>query len=128
MNIERLTILAEIFEGKRTLEWAGRPVEFDMTEWSSFMENCGAACCIGGHVDILWVNPYEKVSGMYIPLPKSRDALELTDKQAGDLFYMENSDLPMEDVTPAIAARYIRQMIAGEEPSWEKAFDRSFPK
>lgn len=116
MNIERLTEIAEWLEnggGRR-----GDIAYFDMTTFGD-PSSCGTACCIAGAAALLYggIDPASLAAVDSI----AESVLGLTPAQGGDLFWVDAvnfSEIDLEDITLAWAARTIRNLIATGEVDW----------
>lgn len=114
MNVERMLQLADILENDKPVMYRGKPVKFRMEVWD-YDTTCGTACCIGGFAEILWgegplCNEFD---------PKgAATLLGLDREQASNLFYggiHEWWGVGLSEVTPEIAAKGIRRMVAGDD-------------
>lgn len=116
MDIERLNIIAEWLE-------AGAPHKdgvdgFDML---SFIEEtpCGTTCCIGGAAIQFFGD-----SDTSFPDDHAQALLGLDSDVADMLFYGgmtwdgRGEAVPLEDITPAWAARCIRKLMETGEVDW----------
>jgi hypothetical protein len=120
MNIERLKI-----ESERLRSWDHSKRLFDMSNYIAFSRAylpCKTVCCIAGdlYLEHSSFNPFP--NGELEPCyPQNQDVsefakeyLELTEKQAHWLFCGQFTYLPMDEITPELAAQAIDFLINNE--------------
>ena len=118
MNIKRLKIEAE-----RLRSWDYSKRLFDMSNYVTFTRvslPCKTVCCIAGdlYLEHSSFNPFP--NGQLKPChPQNQDVsgfakeyLELTEKQAHWLFCGQFTHLPMDEITPELAAQAIDLLLA----------------
>jgi hypothetical protein len=131
MNIERLTEVAEWLE-------AGAPErKFDMRTFFDFDAKqpqnwCGTSCCIGGYVLSKYVydNPIDYFESVDSDEVQAGNALGLTQEQWRALFFIYDMKTSIayraswKDVTPAQAAKAVRNLIATGDTNWPEILGR----
>jgi hypothetical protein len=120
MNVERLKAEAE-----RLRNWKDPNRHFDMRGYIVFTrtspnEPCRTTCCIAGDIFLKHsgFNPFP--NGQIDPRPHqnstvyafAKDYLDLTERQADWLFDGQFTSLPMDEITPELAARAVDLLIA----------------
>lgn len=126
MNKERALKLAEVLESgvlplgvgfsmKDFLVRDGRTAIMSPVKLKDLVHTCDTTCCIGGLTCLLFEgNGHGCINGH-----RAQQLLELTDSQAGRLFFNDSNYVTQDkvdfyDVTPECAASAIRRMVAEE--------------
>jgi hypothetical protein len=130
MNIERLKIEAE-----RLRSWDHSKRLFDMSNYIAFSRAylpCKTVCCIAGdlYLEHSSINPFP--NGELEPCyPQNQDVfefakeyLELTEKQADWLFFGKFTHLPMDEITPELAAQAIDLLISCDGRILDENYER----
>ena len=77
---------------------------------------CGTVHCIAGLANVFWGNDPERYSDLF---RISTDLLELTDEQAGELFYARECTDHLDNITAAQAVNAIDSLIDTGRVTWE---------
>ena len=143
MNREKLEVLAQWLE-------AGAPHQnnvdkFDMREGIR-VDGCGTTCCIAGaavqffgngEAEVMYAGAFERYNErgvgkvpFYPDSPGERtvmsfgaELLDLTDKQASELFTPSQYEYDWDKITPAHAATAIRNFLKTGEINWSHLDD-----
>ena len=115
MNIERLTALAEF------LERPALPYEFNMDTWMELEGNrdnnwCGTECCLAGLAVLMFAD--SPINHQMLVQSHAAELLGLHPMAARDLFFPDDTDEIWEEITPAMAAKAVRNVIAGDPDPW----------
>jgi hypothetical protein len=130
MNIKRLKIEAE-----RLRSWDHSKRLFDMSNYIAFSRAylpCKTVCCIAGdlYLEHSSFNPFP--NGELEPCyPQNQDVskfareyLDLTERQADWLFCGEFTDIPMDEITPELAAQAIDLLISCDGRISDENYER----
>lgn len=125
MNVDRLTTIKNYL--KKPTE--GFTQGFNMSGWGGETnicypdrlgepEQCGTVHCIAGLANVFWGDDPERYSDLY---RISLEILDLTDEQAGELFFARQYNGYIDDITPAQAVRAIDSLIDTGAVSWQES-------
>jgi hypothetical protein len=123
MHIERLDEIASWLEDGAPHR--GKVHAFTMSAFIDIIDNdCGTACCIAGaavqfHRKSMKKRQYEPTDTGVRFYRRAKQLLDLDETTADNLFIMENTDYHLNQVTPAWAARCIRNLIETGEVDWD---------
>ena len=128
MNIERLKIEAE-----RLRSWDHSTRLFDMSNYVTFTHAtrpCMTICCIAGdiYLEHSSFNPFS--NGQLDPChPQNQDVsefareyLDLTERQADWLFCGQFTSIPMDEITPELAAQAIDLLLACDGRLYDETY------
>jgi hypothetical protein len=107
MHIERILLLADVIEKQPHTQFHARS-GFNMR---TYTHSCGSPSCIAGWAAELFT---ENIEGSIFA--NAQAALDITDRQASNLFMVD--EIPWSDITPAHAARTLRNLAATGEVQW----------
>lgn len=110
MNKERVLHLADYIE-KLPKVSKENPTGFTMMD---FTHNCGAPACIAG-----WAAYLADTTDEIDVFRCGAEYLELSKREAYQLFTMDNTEIPLSSVTPEQAAKVLRHLAETDEVNWD---------
>lgn len=133
----RLLKLADIIENNKPIEWKGRPVKFDMSEWGH-ERSCGTAACIAGHAAILSGQPFDPKAEYALGYERGNTARKVAAEWLGIKDYEESIRLfiptnhgytgRLENITRRRAAAVLRSFAETGKITWNMRLPKQAAK
>lgn len=131
MNKEKLLQVADAIEASELLHFGFNMKVFKDSTAIGILDNSGRGCgtvgCIAGWTIATFQADHWKSGDPDIFAFRAQEELNLTDRQAHDLFFVgpaqENPYHPGWDATPAQAAMVIRHLAKTGEVDWDLPFE-----